>query len=163
MKARLDYIRASRGSHMPEIIFKIAAGQETSTCGRGVIVYCLGSKQRLHSNWKSQWTKECIPDDKRRSLSGQRENGFKEQRQRDEKIVQMLDEQTGAFTFPHGARGNQRRAGETWREMEKSEERGGDLKSRDEPRSDSESEGDFSDERRDHERRWRWRTGNNVL
>ncbi|GFW28751.1 hypothetical protein TNCV_200751 [Trichonephila clavipes] len=38
-----------------------------------------------------------------------------------------------------------------------------DLESRDQRSSDLESDGDFSDERRDHERRWCWRTGNNVL
>ncbi|GFV74807.1 hypothetical protein TNCV_1040451 [Trichonephila clavipes] len=43
------------------------------------------------------------------------------------------------------------------------EEKGGDLESRDQPRSDAESEGDFSGERRDLERRWLCRTGNNVL
>ncbi|GFV99336.1 hypothetical protein TNCV_1513081 [Trichonephila clavipes] len=37
-----------------------------------------------------------------------------------------------------------------------------DLESGDQPSSYAEFEGDFSDERRDHERRWRWRTGNNV-
>ncbi|GFS79086.1 hypothetical protein TNCV_4408151 [Trichonephila clavipes] len=52
---------------------------------------------------------------------------------------------------------------ENWRDLERPEERRGDLENRGQPRSDSEFEGDFSDERRDHERWWRWRTGNNVL
>ncbi|GFX38795.1 hypothetical protein TNCV_4748651 [Trichonephila clavipes] len=41
-------------------------------------------------------------------------------------------------------------------------ETGAEREERDQPRSYSESEGDFSDER-DHERRWRWRTGKSVL
>ncbi|GFV08236.1 hypothetical protein TNCV_326701 [Trichonephila clavipes] len=53
--------------------------------------------------------------------------------------------------------------GDSVGDLERPEERGGDLESRDQLRSDSESAGDFSDERRDNERRWCRRTGNNVL
>ncbi|GFV52193.1 hypothetical protein TNCV_5071141 [Trichonephila clavipes] len=63
------------------------------TSARGVIVYCLASKRWQHSDWNSQWIKECPPGDKRRSLSYKpvcrlgrcRENGSKEQRRWDKK------------------------------------------------------------------------------
>ncbi|GFV35063.1 hypothetical protein TNCV_2032011 [Trichonephila clavipes] len=58
-----------------------------------------------------------------------------------------------------------RKGEETWTETRGDLKRGEEiLESRDQSRSDLECEGDFPDERRNHERRWRWRLDpNNVL
>ncbi|GFX86229.1 hypothetical protein TNCV_2561111 [Trichonephila clavipes] len=58
-----------------------------------------------------------------------------------------------------------RKRGETWTETRGDLKRGEEiLEGRDQSRSDSESEGDFPEEKRYHEFRWRWRLyPNNVL
>ncbi|GFT93673.1 hypothetical protein TNCV_1920481 [Trichonephila clavipes] len=71
------------------------------------------------------------------------------------KGVQLTIEKCAAIRFQTGRRKKGIKIGA------EREER--DLESRDQQSSDLESDGDFSDERRDHERRWCWRTGNNVL
>ncbi|GFY23537.1 transposable element Tcb2 transposase [Trichonephila clavipes] len=70
-----------------------------------LIVYCLTSKRRQQSDWKSQWTRECPQGDKRRSLSDQRvcrlgrcrDNGAREQMQGDSKTVPVADREMWRF------------------------------------------------------------------